>query len=134
MVRSSSGLLPEIRIWPRSVAASVFFVLVGIASFLPLPPSASIWESGSDVHHDNLQRRRRIAWWLTLTNEYTGRTRAEIVGALGPPTAEEKFGPSTIAYEVGPLVRSQYQTQSLWLVFRFSAAGNATPPEMRYAP
>ncbi|MER9128822.1 hypothetical protein [Mesorhizobium sp. M0768] len=99
-------------------AAIVYAVFFG-----PLPFVRSWWQD--DNWLDPLHKRHRIADSLVLTGWLVGKSRAEVLAALGAPPETDKFSDWSLVYVLGPergLLSIDYE----WLAIRTDDAGSVT--------
>jgi hypothetical protein len=105
----------------------LLIVAIAAVGFLltlsPLPPSRAIWEAGSDTHSDSLRLRRRVARWIVLAGTFSRSSRGQVVAELGEPDVVGKFGPESLAYDIGGANGYRLLEKRRWLVFEFDTVG-----------
>ncbi|TIX38912.1 MAG: hypothetical protein E5V36_20800 [Mesorhizobium sp.] len=114
------------RRWTRGLALGTAMVMIVYAVFFgPLPFIRSWWQVGDYSWHDPLHKRHRIADSLVLTGWLVGKSRAEVLAALGAPPETDKFSDWSLVYVLGPergLLSIDYE----WLAIRTDDAGSVT--------
>lgn len=93
-----------------------------IVWFAPLPFVQGWWLRGDGNRADHFRLRHRIGDWLVMSGQLEGRTRAEIVAMLGPPTPTDHFADRDMVYALG-IERGFLAIDSEWLILDFSEQG-----------
>ena len=86
----------------------------------PLPFLQTWWRHGEEHWLDKDYRRHRVADRLVRSGSLLGKSRAEVLAALGPPSTTGKFRDWSLIYSLG-VERSWMAIDSEWLALQVDA-------------
>jgi hypothetical protein len=107
----------------RKILLGVAFLsIVFLVARAPLPPSHTLWVSGSKPWDDFWGLRRRMATWLVWTHSLIGESRRDVVAQLGEPETNDASGDDVLTYNLGPS-GNRVVPASEWLILKVDEHG-----------
>lgn len=113
---------------PRRLA--LLLPVVGLSAFAlwyhrhgPLAPfDSAAWRAGESPTSDQPAPRLHLADGLLRSGILIGKTQAEVLALLGPPTDTDYFREYDLVYWLG-IERGTFPANSDWLVLKFDSSG-----------